>query len=98
MTGSAMFIQPELEDSIFAVVEGEDNPTKHAGTFRCCGLEDTVFNHNLLLSDIRKENYNNTEMDRRKDPSIMAKRFFTVKTNKEIESFTLSIADFDEMK
>lgn len=79
-------------------MEGEENPTKHAGTFRCCGLEDTVFNHNLLLSDIRKENYTNTEMDRRKDPSIMAKRFFTVITVHNIESLTLSIAEFDELK
>jgi hypothetical protein len=87
-----------MDSTIFAIVEGEDNPKNHDGTFRYHGYEDTVFNHNFLISDIKRENYTTSEIERRKDPSIMAKRFFTVLVVFPIESLTLTMADFDEMK
>ena len=71
-------MSPSLRNTIYAVVEGNENDPTHTGSFKSCGYEDIVFNHTLMHKDINSEDYNGAEFDRRKDPSVMSKRFFTV--------------------
>lgn len=62
------------------------------------GFEDTVINHLLLIKDVKSNNYDAAELERRSQTSVLSKRFFTVHGIDNIESLSLTFSDIDIMK
>jgi hypothetical protein len=82
----------------YAVASGQYNQDYHSDTLKAIGYEDIVFNHALLHSDVRTKDYSKTELERRKDPSIMVKRFFSVQVIDKLQGMYINISDFDQLK
>jgi len=99
----AAFMAPRFNRQIFAVIDPSISDQKSASknasrTLKYIGYEDTVVNHTLLVRDIQNERYEEIDLERRANASIMSKRFFTVQAIQHIESLTLNFADLDAMK
>ena len=81
--GMAAFVAPRFARQIFAIIDpsisDQKSAKKHGSrSLKYIGYEDSVVNHTLLIRDIHKENYDDIDLDRRANASVMAKRFFTV--------------------
>ena len=94
----AAFVMPQYANSIFAVINPKATVLETKNLMKHFGFEDSVVNHLLLLKDIKLNDYDDIDLERRSHTSILSKRFFTVHSIDNIESLTITFADIDIMK
>jgi len=63
-----------------------------------CGYEDSVVNHILLIKDIAENEYNQDDLVRRTDSSMLSRRAFDVLCVDNIECLELTFYHLDVLK
>jgi hypothetical protein len=70
----------------------------HDKILQYMGYEDSVFNHLLLVQDIKENKISQEEIERRADHSFLSRRVFTVQCLNSMECLCLSFSDLDIIK
>jgi hypothetical protein len=98
-SGTNCFTAPKYHNQIFGVVTGMNTKASfNENTLQHFGYEDSIINHLLLIKDIENHEWNDFDLDKRTQTSMLSKRFFTVQCIKSTESLSLNWPDIDIMK